>query len=153
MKANYFTILWWFLLYIDMNQPRVYMCPPIPNPLPPPSPSHPFWLSQWTSFEWPASYIDLGLVIYFTYGKICVSMLFSKIIPPSPSPTESKSLFFYLCLFYCLSHRVIVAIFLISIYIICINILYWCFSFSLTLHCVIGSSFIHLVRIHSNEFF
>ena len=27
MKANYFTILWWVLPYIDMNQPWVYMCP------------------------------------------------------------------------------------------------------------------------------
>ena len=27
MEANNFTILWWFLPYIDMNQPRVYMCP------------------------------------------------------------------------------------------------------------------------------
>ena len=32
MEANYFTILWWVLLYIDINQPQVYMCPsPISN--------------------------------------------------------------------------------------------------------------------------
>ena len=28
------TILWWFLSYIDMNQPWVYMYPTILNPLP-----------------------------------------------------------------------------------------------------------------------
>ena len=30
--------------------------------------------------------IELGLIIYFTYGNIHVSMLFSQIIPPSQSP-------------------------------------------------------------------
>ena len=34
MEANYFTMLWWFLPYIDMNQPWVYMCPPILTPPP-----------------------------------------------------------------------------------------------------------------------
>ena len=32
--------------------------------------------------------------ICFTYDNIHVSMLFSKIIPPSPSPTKSKRLFY-----------------------------------------------------------
>ena len=27
-----FTILWWVLPYIDLNQPQVHMCPPILNP-------------------------------------------------------------------------------------------------------------------------
>ena len=62
--------------------------------LPPPSPSHPSGWSQCTSFECPVSCIKLGLVIYFTYGNIHVSVLFSQIIPPSPSSTESSSLFF-----------------------------------------------------------
>ena len=35
-----------------------------------------------------------GTCICFTYGNVHVSVLFSQIIPPSPSPTESKSLFF-----------------------------------------------------------
>ena len=43
---------------------------PHPEPIPPPSPSHPSGLSQCTSFECPASCIQLGLVIYFTYGNI-----------------------------------------------------------------------------------
>ena len=49
-------------------------------------PSHRIWV--------PVSSIALGLVIYFTYGIIHISMLFSQIIPPSSSPTESKNLFF-----------------------------------------------------------
>ena len=38
-----------------------------------------------SGFECPASCIKLGLVIYFTYGNIHVSMLFSQIILPVPS--------------------------------------------------------------------
>ena len=67
---------------------------PILNPPPPPSPTHPSGSSQCTSPEHPVSCIEPGLAIYFTYDNIHVSMLFSQIIPPSPSPTESKSLFF-----------------------------------------------------------
>ena len=33
-------------------------------------------------------------ILYFTYGNILVSMLFSQVIPPSPSLTVSESLFF-----------------------------------------------------------
>uniref|UniRef100_A0AC11CUX8 Uncharacterized protein n=1 Tax=Ovis aries TaxID=9940 RepID=A0AC11CUX8_SHEEP len=50
--------------------------------------------SQCTSPECPVSCIEPELVIYFTYGNMHVSMLFSQIISPSSSPTESKSLFF-----------------------------------------------------------
>ena len=64
------------------------------TPLPSPSPSHPSVSSQCTSPEHPVSRIEPGLAICFTYDNIHVSMLFSQIIPRSPSPTESKSLFF-----------------------------------------------------------
>ena len=66
---------------------------PILNPHPPPSPSHPFGSSQCTSPEHPVSCIKPGLEIHFTYDILHVSMPFSHIIPPSPSPTESKRLF------------------------------------------------------------
>ena len=77
-----------------MNLPRVYTCSPSWTPLPPPSPYHPSGSSQCTNPKHPVSCIELGLVIHFLYDIIHVSMPFSQIIPPSPSPTESKRLFY-----------------------------------------------------------
>ena len=72
-----------------------YTCvPPSQIPFPHPSPLYPSGLSQSTDFECPTSCIKLALVIYFPYSNIYVSRLFSQVIPPSPSPTQSKSLFF-----------------------------------------------------------
>ena len=72
-------------------------CPCVPHPepsLPLPATSHPSGSSQCTSPEHPVSCIEPGLAICFTYDNKHVSMLLSQIIPPSPSPTESKRLFF-----------------------------------------------------------
>ena len=66
---------------------------PILNPPPNSLPIPPLWASQCTSPEHPVSCIEPGLVIRFTYD-IHVSVPFSQIIPPSPSPTESKRLFY-----------------------------------------------------------
>ena len=80
------------LPYIDMNQPWVYMCP---HPEPPSHlPPHPSGSSQCTSPEHLVSCIQPGLAICFTLDNIHVLMLFSQIIPPSPSLIESKRLFF-----------------------------------------------------------
>ena len=87
-------MLQWFLPYIDMNQPWVYIFSPSRTPLPPPSPSYSSGSSQLTIPEHPVPWIEPGLTIYFTYDNIQVSMLFSQIIPPQPSPTESERLFF-----------------------------------------------------------
>ena len=65
---------------------------PILNP--PPSPYHPSGSSQCTSPEHPVSCIKPGLAIRFIYDIIHVSVPVSHIIPPSPSPTESKRLFY-----------------------------------------------------------
>ena len=101
--AVYFFFYYYFFLlynivlvlpYIDMNLPWGYMCSPSWTPLPPPSPSHPSGSSQCTRLGHPVSCIKLGLEIHFTYDNIHLSMPFSQIISPSPSPTESKRLFY-----------------------------------------------------------
>ena len=82
------------LPYIDMNPPWVYMCSPSWTPPPTSLPSHPSGSSQCTSPEHPVSCIEPGLVTRFTYDNLHVSMPFSHIILPSPSPTESKRAFY-----------------------------------------------------------
>ena len=104
----------WFAIHQHESATGVHMFP-ILNPLPLPSPYHPSGSSQCTSPEHPVSCIEPLLVICFTYDIIHVSMPFSQIIPPSPSPTESKRLF-YTSVSLLLSYRVIVTIFLNSIY-------------------------------------
>ena len=64
------------------------------TPLPPPSPYHLSGSSQCTTPKHPVSCIEPGMAIRFIYNIIHVSMPFSQIIPPSPSPTESKRLFY-----------------------------------------------------------
>jgi len=61
---------------------------------PPPSSYYPSGSSQCTIPKHPVSCIESGLVIRFIYDIIHVSMPFSQIIPPSPSPTKSKRLFY-----------------------------------------------------------
>jgi len=60
---------------------------PILNP--PPSLYHPSGSSQCTSPKHPVLCIEPGLVTRFIYDIIHVSMPFSQIILPSPSPIES----------------------------------------------------------------
>ena len=82
-----------FAIHQHESTTGVHMLP-ILNPLPPPSPYHPSGSSQCISPEHPVSCIEPGLAICFFYDIIHVSMPFSQIIPPSPSPTESKRLFY-----------------------------------------------------------
>ena len=144
----YNTVL--VLPYIDINPPRVYMSSQSWTPFPSASSYHLSGSSQCTSPKHPVSCIKPRLVIHVLHESIHVSVPFSQIIPPSPSPTESKSLF-YTSVSLLLSHiQGYHTIFLNSIY---MCILYWCFSFWLTLLCIIGSDFIHLIKTDSNVFF
>ena len=90
MEVNYYNIVL-VLPYINMNPPQVYTCPhPEPPSLLPPRtillgcPSAPA-----PSIQYHALNLDWRFVSYIIH----VSMPFSQIIPPSPSPTESKRLF------------------------------------------------------------
>ena len=90
----YFTILYWFCHTSTWIH---HGCTRVPNPehpLPPPSTYHLSGSSQCTRPKHPVSCIEPGLAIHFTYDIIHVSMPFSQIIPPLPSPTESKRLFY-----------------------------------------------------------
>ena len=62
---------------------------PPPTSLPIPS----LWVIPVHQPQHPVSCIEPGLEIHFLY-IMHVSMPFSQIVPPSPSPTESKRLFY-----------------------------------------------------------
>ena len=88
----YNTVL--VLPYINMNLPWLYTCSQSWTPLPPLSSYHLSGSSQCTSPKHPVSCIEHRLAIHFLYDSIHVSVPFSQIIPPSPSPSESKSPFY-----------------------------------------------------------
>ena len=102
------------------------------------------------SILYPTSNLDWRFISYMLlYMFQCHSPKSTHPLPQSPKVHST-----HLCLFCCLTYRVIITIFLNSIYIWNIYcILYWWFSFWLTSLCIIGSSFIYLIRTDSNVFF
>ena len=87
-------MLGWFLPYINMNQPQVYVCclslEPSCHFLPHPTPLGCHRAPTLSSLRhtenchWPSN---------FTYGNIYVSVLFSKFVSPTTSRFVSTSLF------------------------------------------------------------
>ena len=90
----YFILLYNTVLvlpYIDMNPPRVHMSSESWTPILPPIPYHLSGSSLCTSPNHPVSCIEHRPAIRFLHDSMHVSMPFSPILPPSHSPTESKS--------------------------------------------------------------
>ena len=97
---NFFNFYFYFislyntvlvLPYIDMNPLWVYMSSQTWTHLPPLAPHHRSGSSPCTSPKHPVPCIKHRLENHFFHDMIHVSMPFSQIIPPSPSPSESKS--------------------------------------------------------------
>ena len=101
---------------IKMNPPQVYLCSPSWTLLPPPSPYHPSGSPQCTSPKHPGSCIKPGLATRSIYDIIHISMPFSQTSHPLPLPQSPKDCSIHQGLFCCLVYRLIVTIFLNSIY-------------------------------------
>ena len=136
--------------YIDMNQPWIYMCSPSRFPLLPPSPSHPSGSSQCTSPEPLPHASNLGwlsvspLLIYLCQ---CYSLRTSHpcLLPQNPKVCSVRLSLFLFCI---LGYHYHLFKFHIYASVYCIGLSFW-----LTSLCIMGSSFIHLIRTDSKEFF
>ena len=83
--------------------------------LPSPTPHPPSRLSRSTGLG-SLCHTENSPAVSFTYGKVCVFMLLSQFVPPSPSHTVSTSLSLCLSLHYCPANKFISIVFLDSIY-------------------------------------
>ena len=139
------------LPYIDMNLP---WCTCVPHPVPPSHlPPHPIPLGHPSvpapSILYHASNLDWRFISHMIiYMFQCHS---PKLSHPRPLPQGPKDCSIHLCLFCCLAYRVIITIFLNSIYMHYYTVLVFFFLAYFTLYK--GSSFIHLIRTDSNVFF
>ena len=95
---NFFIFIYFFFVVnfvIHWNETSLSLHV-FPIPIPPPTSLSTRYLQVLPEHQVRAlvSCIQPGLVICFTLDSIHVSVLFSWNIPPSPSPTESKWLFY-----------------------------------------------------------
>ena len=134
-----------------MNQPWVYICPPVLNLIPTSLSIPSLWVVPVHQPRAPCIMHRIWPGDSFQCDNLHVSVTFSQIISPSPSPTESKRLF-YTSVSTLLSHIqgycYHLSKFHIYVLVYCIGVFIW-----LTSLCIIGSSFIHLIRTDSNVFF
>ena len=104
------------LPYIDMNPPWVYMCPHPeppshlpPNLIPQGHPSAPALraLSHASNLDWQS----ISHMVIYMFQCYSLKSSYPGLLPQSP-----KVCSLHLCLFFCLTYRIIVTIFLSSIY-------------------------------------
>ena len=125
MEGDNFTIIWWVLPHIYMNQPWVHMCSPILNPPPASLPTLYPGFSQSSGFEYPASCIKLALVMYFNmiiYMFQCYSLKSShpRLLSKSPKACSLTSVSLLLSCIY--SHHYSLSKFHIYVLICCIGV-------------------------------
>ena len=117
---------------IKMNPPQAYMCSPSwtllpPNTIPLGHPSAPA-----PSIQYRASNLDWQLISYMIFYMFqCYSLRSSH---PLPLPQSPKDCSIHLCLFCCPTYRVIVTIFLNSIYMHYYTVLVFLFLTYFTLY-------------------
>ena len=116
-KFYFFTLQYCigFAIHWHESTTGVHALPTL-NPPPTTLPYHLSGSSQCTSPKHPVSCIEPRLAICFLHDSIHVSMHSPKSSHPLPLPQSPKVCSLHLCLFCCLAYRVIITIFLNSIY-------------------------------------
>ena len=140
-----------FAIYQNESSTGVHVFP-ILNPPPTSFPVPSLWVI-------PVHQPQTSCIMHWTWTgdsfHIWYYTCFNAVLPNHPTLSLShrvQKTVLYICVSFAVSHiGLLLPSFLIPY--ICVSILYWCFSFWLTSLCIIGSSFIHLIRTDSNVLF
>ena len=117
-----------------MNQPWIYMHSPSQSPLPPPSLPDPSGSSQCTrprhlSHASNPGWGSVSPLIVYLFQCYSLRTSLPRLLPQSP-----KACSVHLCLFFCFAYRVIINIFLNSIYMCYYAVMFFIFLAYFTLY-------------------